>query len=147
LSGFLVDTSVLSLFGPNRGKHLADKIRIWFRENGEKLYLSSMTIAEVEKGIAKLRRSGAEDRADMLAAWLDRVATDFDPRILSFDSAVARIAGRMDDDAVAKGRHPGLADIIIAATAVCHDLTILTTNVRHFEMLDVRHMDPLEHIA
>jgi predicted nucleic acid-binding protein len=48
----------------------------------------------------------------------------------------------MDDAATARGRHPGLADVIIAATAAVHGLTVLSANGKHFEALDVPSVDP-----
>jgi predicted nucleic acid-binding protein len=146
LSGYLVDTSILSMFAPGRVDTLPDASAQWFRENGDQLYISSMSVAEVEKGIAKLRRSGATKRADDLAVWLDAIEAGYDEHVLPFDRQVARLAGRMDDAITAKGRNPGLADIIIAATAKAHDLTILTANERHFEALEVWYMNPLERL-
>jgi predicted nucleic acid-binding protein len=146
LSGYLVDTSILSVFAPGRVDTLPDASAQWFRENGDQLYISSMSVAEVEKGIAKLRRSGATKRADDLATWLDAIEVGYDEHVLPFDRQAARLAGRMDDAITAKGRNPGLADIIIAATAKAHDLTILTANERHFEALEVRCMNPFERL-
>lgn len=48
----------------------------------------------------------------------------------------------MEDAAIARGRSPGLPDVLIAATAVEHDLTILTANNRHFEALKVANLNP-----
>ncbi|WP_316232409.1 PIN domain-containing protein [Bradyrhizobium sp. SZCCHNR1051] len=63
-------------------------------------------------------------------------------RILSFDMRAARIAGRLSDRTRGPGQAPGFADIIIAATARRHKLTILSRNLRHFEPLDVPVLDP-----
>lgn len=49
----------------------------------------------------------------------------------------------MSDTAFSRGRHPGVLDILIAATAQAHDLTLLTRNVRHFEPLGIEVVDPL----
>ena len=146
MSGYLVDTSVLSVLARSRAEPTPEALAEWFRKNGDKLYLSSISIAEIEKGIAKLRRAGATKRADNLTGWLDSIEIGYDDHVLAFDGKAARLAGQMDDAATAKGRNPGLADIIIAATAKAHDLTILTANERHFEALDVWYMNPLEHL-
>ena len=56
---------------------------------------------------------------------------------------VARRAGAISDRARAAGSHPGLADILIAATASVHGLVVATRNLRHFEVLQVPCIDPL----
>lgn len=146
MNGYLVDTSILSAFARGRTDALPDSSAEWFKENGDQLYISLMSVAEIEKGIAKLLRSGSAKRAADLATWLDAIEAGYDEHVLPFDRHVARLAGRMDDAVTAKGRNPGLADIIIAATARAHDLTILTANERHFEALDARCMNPLERL-
>ncbi len=67
-------------------------------------------------------------------------------RILAFDVAAARVAGALSDLARSKGRPPGFADIVIAATAASHELTILTRNTRHFEPLGVPAMNPFDRL-
>jgi predicted nucleic acid-binding protein len=68
----------------------------------------------------------------------------FGPQILDFDSRVALLAGRLSDEASAKGRHPGFADIAIAATAIAHGMILLTLNTKHFEPLGVELANPFE---
>ena len=106
------------------------------------LFLSAVTVAEIADGIAKLRRGGATRKSANLTAWLDTVLHLYGDRIVSFDAAIARIAGAMSDRARGLGHTPGLADIIIAATAKHQGLTILSRNLRHFEPLDVAAVDP-----
>lgn len=103
-----------------------------------------MTLAEICEGIARLRRSGAERRADAFDAWLRDILNRYDYRILSLDVGCAFEAGRLSDLAVAAGRHPGIADIVIAATAQAHGLTVLTRNLKHFVPLGVACLDPFE---
>lgn len=141
MNGYLVDTSVLSALAPGRPEP-AQRAKDLFLEAGSRLYVPSMAIAEIARGIAKLRRSGASARADALAAWLDELERAYADHVLPFDGAVARLAGAMDDAATALGRHPGLADVIIAATAAVHGLTVLSANGKHFEALEVPTIDP-----
>lgn len=101
------------------------------------LFLSAMTVAEVERGLRSLHRRGGLERAKRLSLWLDFITTTFDDRILPMDTVVARIAGFMEDEARGNGQNPGLGDIIIAATARAYDLTVITENLRQFEPLDV----------
>jgi len=102
----------------------------------------AVTIAEIEDGVAKLRREKATRRSKDLALWLDAVVHLYGDRILAFDTAVARLAGQLSDRARGQGHAPGFADIIIAATAWRHSLTILSRNMRHFEPLGVPALDP-----
>jgi predicted nucleic acid-binding protein len=106
------------------------------------LFLSAVTVAEIEDGIAKLRREGATRKSADLAAWLETVLHLYGDRVLAFDAPTARIAGAMADRARGHGHAPGFADIIIAATAQHHRLTILSRNIKHFEPLGVVILDP-----
>jgi predicted nucleic acid-binding protein len=141
LTGWLLDTNVLSAFGPGK-RPLAAETVAWFDNRAESLYLSTVTAAEIEAGIAKLRRTGSVRRADNLDEWLDRVLHGYAERVLPFDLPVARIAGVLDDAARAIGRHPGFPDVAIAATAQSRELVVLTTNTRHFEPLGVSVLNP-----
>jgi|SRR3954454_1261798 predicted nucleic acid-binding protein len=106
------------------------------------LFLSVVTIAEVEDGIVKLRREKATRRSKDLGQWLDALLHLYGDRILAFDTAIARVAGELSDRARGLGHAPGFADIIIAATARQYSLTILSRNVRHFAPLGVPVLDP-----
>lgn len=112
--------------------------------SSERLYLSVITVAEVEQGIAKARRLGASVKAERLSAWLEAVLHLYSARILTVDVAVARLLGRMSDHVRHSGQALGLADLAIAATAASHSLVILTRNMRHFKDLGVRALDPFE---
>jgi len=106
------------------------------------LFLSVVTLAEIEDGIAKLMREGATRKSADLASWLETVLHLYGQRILVFDAPTARIAGGVADQARGRGHSPGFADIIIAATARRHELTILSRNLKHFEPLGVTVLDP-----
>lgn len=106
------------------------------------LYLSSISVAEIEAGIAKLRRAGSDPRADNLRQWFDRILDDYADRLLSFDLAAARLAGGLGDAASSEGRHPGFSDIAIAAIAKSRELIIVTLNLRHFDPLGVETLNP-----
>jgi predicted nucleic acid-binding protein len=144
VSGFLVDTSVLSGFAPDRPP-VPLPLQLWIAEQGGKgvLFTSSIVVLKIRRGIAKLRRVGGGVRADRLEDWLASMLADFEEKTLAVDSRVASLAGDIEDAAIAHGRSPGLADVLIAATARAHNLTVLTSNVRHFEVLGVAHVDPL----
>lgn len=137
---YLVDTNVISAVSPNRPAPVT--LVEWMDTHSDSLFLSVVTIAEVEDGIAKLRREKATRRSRDLAQWLDAVLHLYGDRILAFDVPIARFAGELSDRARGKGHAPGFADIIIAATARHSALTILSRNVRHFEPLGVPVLDP-----
>lgn len=143
MKGYLVDTSVLSLFAPDRPS-IPPKLAEWIEGQGEKgtLFTSSIVVLEIRRGISKLRRSGSAARADRLEAWLGAMLSDFDENALDVDVRTALVAGQIEDAAIAQGRNPGLADVLIAASALVHDLTVLMCNVRHFQVLDIPHLDP-----
>ena len=140
-AGFLLDTSVLSRLAPGRPAPDVG-FAAWLRAHDDHLYISTVTIAEIEQGICKLRRAGGVERAEALSQWLDALLAEGAARILPLDAAVGRTAGRLSDAAIAVGRHPGFPDVAIAATAVAHDLVLMTGNGRHFAPLGVAFVDP-----
>jgi toxin FitB len=139
---YLVDTNVISAGAPRRSG-AADLVQ-WMDEHSDRLYLSAVTVAEIEDGIAKARREKAHRKAADLAAWLEVLLHLYASRILAFDLSVARIAGPLSDKARGRGTDPGFADIAIAATAYRHGLTILTRNTRHFALVGVPAVNPFD---
>lgn len=141
MSDYLMDTSTLSALSPGK-QPLSDKAADWLRIQAGKIYIPSLAIHEVRRGISKLHRAGGHERAGRLLAWLDFTIETYRQRILPVDFIVALVAGEMEDKAIAEGRNPGLADVLIAATAKTHSLTLLTANVRHFHPLGVTCINP-----
>jgi predicted nucleic acid-binding protein len=137
---YLVDTNVISVGAPSRLAPVG--VVDWMDAHSALLFLSAVTVAEIEDGIAKLRREGATRKSADLTAWLETMLHLHGNRILAFDTAIARIAGALADRARSQGHAPGFSDIIIAATAQHHGLTILSRNVRHFAPLNVPVLDP-----
>jgi predicted nucleic acid-binding protein len=137
---YLVDTNVVSAAAPSRP--VSPALMEWMDAQSASLFLSAVTVAEIEDGIAKLRREGATRKSANLTAWLETVLHLYGKRVLAFDTPTARIAGAMADRARGQGHAPGFADIIIAATAQHHGLTILSRNLRHLEPLGVIAIDP-----
>ena len=140
---YLVDTNVLSMGAPGNRKGAA-ALAGWLDARSDDLFLSTVTVAEIGEGIAKLRRSGGLVRADRLDDWLNVVLHLYGDRVMPFDIPAARLAGLLMDRARATGQAPGFADLAIAATAGVHDLTVLTRNVRHFAPLDIPVINPLD---
>lgn len=141
-AGFLLDTSVVSIFGPGR-TDASDEFVAWARVMNDQLHLSSITIFEITQGIAKLTRTEQHQRAVRFTSWRDNLSAQFGERQLPVSQTVSIAAGQMSDDAFAAGRHPGFLDVLIAGTAKAHDLVVLTRNIKHFEPLGVTVVDPL----
>jgi len=143
LSGYLLDTNVISMFALSKGA-LFDDFGIWLQTADAKgeLFLSVITVHEIAKGITKLRQKGATARAEELQFWLTGLVTDFGDKIIGCDIAVARAAGQMEGIANASGHSPGMADAIIAGTAAVHDLVVVTNNKKHFIPLQIPVQSP-----
>jgi predicted nucleic acid-binding protein len=140
---YLLDTSVVSRFAPTR-QPMGAELANWFERNSERFFISVVTIAEIEQGVRKLARSGGIERAKAYSLWLDGLVSQFGDRLTPVSADIARIAGVLADEAQAIGRHPGFADVLIAASARALDAMILTANLRHFEPLTARCADPFQ---
>lgn len=123
MSGFLLDTNVISeLVRPKP----EPKVKAWVAATDEDLlYLSVLTLGEIRKGIAALKDASRRVR---LEAWLDGdLAVRFAGRILAIDRAVADRWGRLAAQAGSKSPLP-VIDGLLAATALHHNLTLVTRN-------------------
>jgi predicted nucleic acid-binding protein len=131
---YLVDTVVLSeLRKPQRDAGLASWVE---RQRTADLFVSVITIGEIERGIARQRATDADFSA-ALAGWLDRVLALYGERILPFDLQAARRWGQLS---AALGNDS--ADLMISATALEHGLTVVTRNVSDFEPTGVATLNP-----
>ena len=100
------------------------------------VFVSAMTIGEIEAGIEK-QRGAAPEFAAQLAQWLALMELQFAEAILPVTPAIAKLWGRLCVQTGNKG-----IDNLIAATALCHNLTVVTRNVADFEPTGVRVFDP-----
>ena len=131
---FLVDTDVLSALR-KRERH-PDIVRWMSKQRSTDLYLSVVSVEEIEREIARQeRRDPVFARA--LATWLDSVLRVYGERILAVEISAARRWGRLSG---VLGHDS--ADLLIAATALEHGLTVVTRNVHHFEPAGVPVLDP-----
>ncbi len=96
------------------------------------LFLSVVTIHEIEKGIALLDHKGAASKAAALKLWLMGLVSTYEDKILAIDAIAASLGGRLEAKAVASGHNPGMADAAIAGIAKAHDLMIVTANTKDF---------------
>ena len=147
MSGYLLDTNAISMLAPRPGNEKTSPaqvapFRAWVREHDEELFLSSVTIAEIQAGISQLERRGASRRAADLSRWLSAILDLYGSRTLPLTSPVALEAGRLLDRAIGAGADPGFEDAAIAATGAVHGLTIVTANTRHFAQFGVPFIPP-----
>jgi predicted nucleic acid-binding protein len=130
MNGFLIDTNVLSEYNrpgsPNAG------VKRWLETTARELqYVSVITLAEIQKGIELLDEG---KRRAQLEQWLTQdLETWFSGRVLHVDRQVSRRWASLLAQAVRRGRPLPTVDSLIAATALAHDLTIVTRNVRDFD--------------
>ena len=134
---YLVDTNVVSEL---RKDERADPLVIdWFRRRRpQDVFLSVLTVGELRRGVRRIQRRDSR-AASVLEAWLDGVLDRFRDRVLDVDLAVAERWGRLGvPDPLPD------ADGLIAATALVHDLVVVTRNVKHIAPTGVRHFNPFE---
>ena len=131
---FLIDTDVLSAL--RRRKRDPSVVSWLSRQRTADLYLSVASVAEIEQGIIRQERHDPAF-ARALSAWLDDILVLYGGRVLAVDLPTARRWGRLSG---AIG-HEGV-DLLIAATALEHGLSVVTRNVRHFEPTGVEVIDP-----
>jgi toxin FitB len=131
---FLLDTNVVSAVRRRQSAPVA-----WMsKQPRDVLYLSVLTIGEILSGARKkARRDPVAGRA--LEAWLHRLRGEYSNRVLGIDEAIALEWGR-----IAAIRTRGVADGLIAATAIVHGLTVATGNVADFADTGVAVVNPWE---
>ena len=131
---FLLDTDVVSLLRrPDRHPAPANWLRT---QRPVDVFISVVTLAELERGLAQQQRRDPEFARD-LADWMEQTTLSFADRVIAVDPAAARLWGRLSVDV----GHFNV-DLLIAATALVHGLTVVTRNVRHFEPTGVRVLNP-----
>ena len=114
-------------------------MRRWFEAHvDEEHFTSVLVMGEIRRGIESKRRRDPEGAA-ALDAWASRLEADFASRILAIDAVVADRWGRMN----VPDPLPAV-DGLLAATALVHDLSVVSRNVRDFARAGVRVVDPFE---
>lgn len=131
---YLLDTVVISEL---RRRERNPGVVAWLgAQNSDDLYLSVISLGEIERGIAMKQKDDAVF-AKRLQGWLEGLLSLYGQRILPVDGAIARRWGQLS----AEIGHHG-ADLMIAATALEHGLKVVTRNVRHFIPTGVEVMHP-----
>ncbi len=136
---YLLDTNVLSEIRKIQSSQTPLQFLAWFNSISlNDCYLSVITLLEIEQGILRVQHRGDEAQFMRLQHWLnDTIIPTFDQRILPIDRHTARICARLH----VPDQRP-YNDALIAATAICRDLTLVTRNVRDFAKLNVPLLNP-----
>ena len=140
MSGFLLDTNCISELVRNKPE---PRVMDWLRAADESLlYLSVLTLGEIRKGAAILPQS---KRRTYLESWLELdLQVRFSGRILDIDKAVSNRWGWLTAEAQLRGRPLSAIDGLLAATAIHHNLTIVSRNTSDFVGTQVPMLNPWE---
>ncbi len=135
---YLVDTNVVS---EARRKKKANKgVQQFFRaaqQGGSPVFISAITVGELRRGVELLRHRGDKEQGDSLEKWLQTIVTDYANLILPVDQDVAQVWGKLRVP-----HHEHALDKQIAATALIHQLTLVTRNVSDFKETGVDLLNP-----
>lgn len=142
-AGFLLDTNVIS--EPSRPQP-DPRVMAWLAAADEdRVFLSVATLAEINRGIERLATGKRRRR---LEVWLaNELVARFDGRILTVDTAVGLIWGRVAARAEQAGHQIEAIDALLAATAERHNLTLVTRNGSDFATTGVPIVNPWEAVA
>lgn len=148
MSGYLLDTNVVSMFSPSKSRTSSRFIEWLERADTEgRIHLSVVTIHEIEKGISKLEAKGATAKAATVRDWLSGLVATFADKILDLDIQAASVSGRLESRALSGGHDPGMADALIAGIAQAHGLTVVTCNTKHFLPFGISVLSPDDAMA
>ena len=137
---YLIDTNVVSE-ARKHDKANPGVVRFFgeARTNEDAVYVSVITIGEIRRGIELIRHRDDTRQARRLETWLGLILKEYEEHILDFTHDEAQVWGRL--------RVPHSENAIdkqIAATALTHDLTLVTRNTNHFEGLGIRVLNPFD---
>jgi predicted nucleic acid-binding protein len=140
MNGFLLDTNCLSELVRARPEPL---VLSWLEAVDEDLcYVSVLTLGEIRKGVALLPQSR---RRTQLEGWLEvELNTRFAGRVLPVDAVIADRWGQLTAEAKKRGKTLTVVATLLAATALHHNLTIVSRNLKHFDGTPVPVLNPWE---
>ena len=137
MNGHLLDTNVVSEL--RKGKRANANVRAWFQTTeADELFLSVLVVGEIRRGI-ELVRSKDRVQARALERWLTGLQSGYADRILAVTSAIAETWGQLSVTT-----RPSVVDGLMAATALEHDLTLVTRNVDDVKRTGVNLLNPFE---
>jgi tRNA(fMet)-specific endonuclease VapC len=120
--GLMVDTNVFIRF-----EKIGKPIDFSSWESSQKVYISALIVSELLMGV---HRANTEERRQRRSAFVEAVISGVG--VLDFTVPAARVHAEIHAELAKKGQMVGAHDLIIAATARCHDLSVLTDNVQEF---------------
>ena len=132
---WLLDTNVVSEL--RKGDRANAGVRTWFVDvNDADLFTSVLVLGEIRRGIESIRRRDTP-AAMAIEQWLIRLAVGFGDRVIPIDARVADRWGALNvPDPVPT------VDALLAATALVHDMTVVTRNVKDISGTGARTLDP-----
>jgi predicted nucleic acid-binding protein len=137
---FLLDTNVIS--EGEKPTPNADVIRFLAETDESRLYLSVVTMAELHRGLALMQHGRRRER---LADWVDtELPSRFGERLLPFVLSTAAAWGEIMAVSRREGLNLQMMDAMLAATALVHELTLVTRNIRDFHRLGLNLINPWE---
>jgi predicted nucleic acid-binding protein len=132
---YLLDTDVLS---ETRKRRPAAGVADWIAATPPgRLHVSVLTLGEIGQGIARIRGRGDQQQASALERWLRDVEAGFEDRVLPVTLPIATAWGRQQ-----YAQPLPVIDALIAATARVHGMTVVTRNVKDFELAGVQVFSP-----
>ena len=136
---FLLDTNIIS--EPKQKKPNKEVLEWLDAQDESKLFLSVLTVGEIRKGIARLEsgRKKAE-----LENWLEQLRIRFSRRILAMSEKTFLVWGKMCGEFESKGIVRSALDSLLEATALEHDLILVTRNIKNFQHSQVTILNPWE---
>ena len=135
MSGFLLDTNILSEL--RKESRCDPGVRTWFEKaSSDQLFISVLVLGEIRQGIERIRLRD-QPQAEALEKWLTWISSEFADHILPVDEHVAEQSGRLGSRQTAP-----VLDSLIAATALTHNLAVVSRDAEGFRNTGVRLINP-----